>query len=795
MIEVGKKSKIKLKWKVNPYDYSKEKEQSLIAKVAHKYSLPKDRIKVLPQFIMLNEEGETTSVASDIIMNIQNPEFQLKLFNEYLQVNNITNYDFELIQKIDSEINANIDYDVYDKYKRYSIKWVKWSNFLSYGEDNYFDFSDLKGLVLLSGEPANQSGKTTFAIDLLHFLLFGKTDKAATQDKIFNKHIEEATEVSVEGCLNIDGEDYIIKRVLSRPAANKRTKKSKTTQKVSYYKIVGDSTEELFDEIENQEGECSVQTNKIIKEAIGQESDFDMILCATSSNLDDLIEKKDTERGRLLSRWIGLLPIEQKDALAREKFNSNVKPYLLSNRYNTETLKQEIDAYVLNMNNLTDSIGKLLEANDKLDNEIQELETNKTTLLQSKSQVDESLLKVDITTLNAKIEQLASDGKTKSIELNNLNEELNNIGDITFSIEEYEDINSKITKISQEIGACRASYDLIKKTIKDLQTSEYCPTCGKKYDNVDNSQKIQAFTKDLEELVEKGKKMNKEQEELKNKLSSLKEARVEYDKKSKLTIKKAALELNIEQLRNAYKDQRQILIEYQKNNEAIDKNNKLDILIRNNDVLLKDKNTIKVNNIERIKQQEAEIKFHQVAVQEREEIITKLKEEEIITRNWKIYLEMVGKNGISKMVLRKSLPIINTQIAHLLSDVCDFTVSVEITDKSDIMFYLLKDGVKSDLTSASGFERTASALALRTVLGNISTLPRCNYIIFDEIWGRVAKENFDNVKTLVDKIAESYDAIIQISHLSEIIDWHDTHIVVRKENNISKLKVLNVERK
>ena len=318
MIEIGKKGKIKLKWNVNPYDYSKEREQSLIAKLSKKYSLPKDRIKVLPQFIMLNDKGEATSVATDIISNIQNPQFQLKLFNEYLSVNNILSYDFDLITQIDAEINANIDYDVYDKYKRYSIKWVKWSNFLSYGEDNYFDFSNLKGLVLLSGEPANQSGKTTFAIDLLHFLLFGKTDKATTQDKIFNKYLKEATEVVVEGCLNIDGEDYVIKRILSRPSLQKRSTKSKTTQKVLYYKVVGSSMEELVDEIENQEGENSTQTNKIIKEAIGQEADFDMILCATRSNLDDLIEKKDTERGRLLSRWIGLLPIEQKDALARE---------------------------------------------------------------------------------------------------------------------------------------------------------------------------------------------------------------------------------------------------------------------------------------------------------------------------------------------------------------------------------------------------------------------------------------------------------------------------------------------
>ena len=405
MIEVGKKSKIKLKWNVNPYDYSKEKEQSLIAKLSKKYSLPKDRIKILPQFIMLNEKGEATSVATDIISNIQNPQFQLKLFNEYLEVNNILNYDFDLIKQIDAEINAHIDYDIYDKYKRYNIKWVKWSNFLSYGEDNYFDFSDLKGLVLLSGEPANQSGKTTFAIDLLHFLLFGKTDKATTQDKIFNKHLKEATEVIVEGCLNIDGEDYVIKRTLSRPSLQKRSAKSKTTQKVSYYKIVGSSLEELADEVEIQEGENSVQTNKIIKEAIGQEADFDMILCATSTNLDDLIEKKDTERGRLLSRWIGLLPIEQKDALARENFNSKVKPTLLSNRYNIESLKQEIEAYTLNMNSLTDNIGKLMKENESIDIILKELEEKKTMLLQSKNKIDDSLLKVDITTLNATIEK------------------------------------------------------------------------------------------------------------------------------------------------------------------------------------------------------------------------------------------------------------------------------------------------------------------------------------------------------------------------------------------------------
>ena len=77
-----------------------------------------------------------------------------------------------------------------------------------------------------------------------------------------------------------------------------------------------------------------------------------MIICATSSNLDELIEKKDTERGRLLSRWIGLIPIEEKDKFAREKYNSDVKPYLVSNQYNTEQLNQEIEAYKINIDTL-----------------------------------------------------------------------------------------------------------------------------------------------------------------------------------------------------------------------------------------------------------------------------------------------------------------------------------------------------------------------------------------------------------------------------------------------------------
>lgn len=143
MIDVKEKSKIHLHWKVSPYDYTKEKEKALEVKLSSKYGIPRDRVKVIPDFILVDDKGKEVSLNNDIIQNIQDPNFQVKLFADWLALNNVKGYDFELIKKIDSEINARIDYQVYDKYKRYSVKWVRWSNFLCYGPDNYFDFTNL----------------------------------------------------------------------------------------------------------------------------------------------------------------------------------------------------------------------------------------------------------------------------------------------------------------------------------------------------------------------------------------------------------------------------------------------------------------------------------------------------------------------------------------------------------------------------------------------------------------------------------------------------------------------------
>ena len=787
MIELGSKARVLVNWNVSMYDYSKDKEKEIISKISKKYSIPKEKVRVSPQFLTVGENGEDLSVTTEIIQNIQDPMFQQKLFKEYLSLNDIKDYDFERISAIDAEINAKIDYQVYDKYRRYCVKWVKWDNFLSYGSDNFFDFTKMKGLVLLSGEPANQSGKTTFAIDLLHFLLYGKTTKVDTLAKVFNKHIPNATQVLVEGCITIDGEDYIIKRTITRPALSKRSAKSKVSQKVEYYKIIGDTQTELEEYVDNQQEENSVQTNKVIKEAIGRESDFDLIMSISETTLDELVKKKEAERGRLLSRWIGLLPIEEKEALAREKFNSEIKPSLISNLYSSASVTEERDAFLMRIETLTKDNAKLEEENKKTDTTIANLEQTKQTLSNAKKGIDTELAKIDIATLSKQMEECLIQGKTKKNEHDNIVKELKELENIEFSIEEYESTQKKLNEATTRLAVLGEKYSSTKQQIEKLKKSEYCPTCGRKLDNVDNSSMIETLSKELSSIGEDGRKAREVSNALFKQMEELKNKRLKYEERNKIEVKQAALELNLERLRSEYKDLASKKKEYEKNSEAIDKNNEIELQIRNTDELIRSNRECFQNNLQIIARNKSDVESYKGEIKKREDILKRIAEEETLVKNWKIYLDLVGKNGITKMVLRKALPIINAQLVQLLSDVCDFDIEVAINSKNDVVFNLIKDGVRSDLNSGSGFELTASALALRAVLADMSTIPRMCGVVLDEVWGRVARDNYDNMRHLIEKISKSYEWMFLISHLNEVKDWCESNVVVTKENNISKI--------
>ena len=783
-IDIGQNAKVKIQWNVHQSNYSRELESSMITLMAKKYGIPAKNITIETNYIT---NGDSGILSTETVESIHDPKFQQELMKQFIANNDIKDVDFEEILKIDSQINALIDYDKYDKGKKYTIKWVKWSNFLSYGPDNFFDFTTLNGLVLLNGEPANKSGKSTFAYDLLHFLLFGKTNtnKAKNLGELFNNYLPETRTINVEGCINIEGDDYIIKRTLTRPAQGKKTKT--VTNKVEYYKISEDGSEEMLPE-DNQQEASTTATSKIIKEALGNESDFDLIISANAKDLDNIISLTETEKGRLLSRWVGLSVIEDKDIKAREKWNKEISVGRYSDMYNQTQLESDIETLTKTNEENNSEIKKLTDKITEYDKTISEQQRNRDLLLSSKQVIDNSLLKIDATTLQASINNLIETGKRKNGELSNLEQQLLEMGVISYSEDEYKKMKSENERLINDMAITRSSISNLKATNKALENAEFCPTCHRKLEGVDNSKQIADNNEKIQHLTENGIAMKKRSDELVIAMNNIEELRIKSNKKTQLELKIAALKMEISNKREEYKDKSQMLKEIQKNKDAITKNNEIDANINVITTNINVTENLKRGATSTINSLEQDIVRNNENIALKQSYLLKISEERKNERYWKLYLQMIGKDGISKMVLRNTLPIINSELNRLLGDVTDFNVEVVMNEKNDVDFLLIRNDTITRLSAASGLEKTQSALALRVILGKMSKLSRPPFILLDEVLGTVASENYDDMRKLYNKITEYYSFILHITHINEIADWHDSIVTVKKVDNISSIK-------
>ena len=765
---------------------TKEQERSIIAKIAKKYNVPPGKVrfttkKIYPEGV----SGEDTALNAEMINNIKDPKFQQDLFKKYIAQNGIQDYNWEEILNIDSRVNSLINYDAYEKSRRFVLRYAKWSNFLSYGKDNFFDFTKLSGLVHLKGDPANKSGKSTFAYDLIHFALFGKTrsGKADKFSELFNNYLPDERELSVEVGITIDGEDYLIRRTLTKPDPKKKTKTIGNS--VTYYRLNGGQPEELKD-ADNMQGVSSTKTSKAIKEAIGSEEDFDRIISANAKDLDELISMKDTDRGRILSRWIGLLPLEEKEQKAKDMWvKSSVGR--LCDVYDRETLKTEIDE--LKEENTTSeqtietNKAKILETK----NSLEKYNKAKDILLSSKQKVDDELLNVDVTTIETKMMGVIEDGKRNNETLANLEREVAEIGDVEYSDNEYKGLSAKKDALTNEIAAIRAGIANKKKEAQALANDEYCPTCHQKWPDRDNSKAIAKLQEEYNADMERGIQLKTQKDEIEAKMNALEATREKYLSKAQKEIKIGALKNRRTTLLTEYSKLKKIADDYKDNKDIILKNNEIDTQV----------NVLKANIIEydgivrRLENEnialQKDIDKNIETIKEKDLQIKRIEQEIETEKTWRLYLNMVGKDGISKIVLKNTIPTINQELDKLLCDVADFSVEVEVNEKNDIEFWLVRDDVKTRLAGGSGLERTEAALALRVVLAKMSNLSRPPFIVLDEILGSVAAENYEDMKRLYDKIVLEYDFVLHICHID--LDWYDKTILVTKKSNISTISV------
>jgi DNA repair exonuclease SbcCD ATPase subunit len=211
---------------------------------------------------------------------------------------------------------------------------------------------------------------------------------------------------------------------------------------------------------------------------------------------------------------------------------------------------------------------------------------------------------------------------------------------------------------------------------------------------------------------------------------------------------------------------------------------KADLKLDNYDKLLKEKNNL-------INTNEYSIKSNQEKINNNKNLIVKIKEEESKDMIYKMYLESYGKNGVSKIIMKTMMPLINSELQRLMEDSSYFKLEIRINDKSEVEFIQVDNntGVEKLMVSGSGYEKTIASLALRSVLSKVCSLPKPNLVVFDEIFGKISNDNLEMVSEFFVKIKDYFDKVFVITHNPMVSQWADSVVKISKQNNISKLLV------
>ena len=777
-IKIGKNAKVRVLWNDIVENYSRESKSAVRSYFAKKYGIDRYNIDVRFVPVKVTEDGTVIDMTGIGIDNILDINYQRILFKQWIEKEGKV-VDFNRLLALDDKVNAALNVGEVDtRQRKYNLKWIKIDNFLCFGDLPAVHFSRLKGMNAITSIPANQGGKSSFSVDSIEFLLFGKTTKTDKYEEIFNGFSDKDI-VNVRGCIELDGgEEYIIERILTRKA--KKEGGYNVKGDVIYYEILPNGEEKQL------EGDSCTQTSQRIKDTIGTLEDFELIILATDKNLEDLIDTKPTERGKLLTRFIGLEPIEKKEDACRKLYNEFTKK-MTSNTYNISDLQSGIDEQNIKVEQTNSLLIVMDNSLIKLKSDIATLGDKRDEVLGKKYKIDDEIMKINVDELNTDIDKLTAKGVIAKDKVAEAEKRLLEIGEVEFD-EDYnqslvdEDKNLSIAKTKNE-----SQKEKLEALIVSLKNSEICTLCKRPLEGIDHTKDIKKTQDDIKTIDDTITSQEIRLKEIAAELLLLDVNKKLTNEKQLLEVSRDRLQVEMDTLRNKIKTHKNSIKQFNLNNEAIEINKTLDVEINNYNTQINVLNVKKDNLLKDIQKYTTELEVSKKTITTNEGLILKIQKEDMIEKIYKIYIEMVGKRGISKLVLRTVIPIINAELQRLLDDICDFDVELEITDKNDVEFILNKDGVSKSLKTGSGFERTASAIALRAVLGRISYLPKPNFLEFDEVWGKVADENLENMKALFERLMDWHDVIIMITHNAVVRDWATNIITFRKVNNISNI--------
>jgi DNA repair exonuclease SbcCD ATPase subunit len=608
------------------------------------------------------------------------------------------------------------------------------------------------------------AGYTIFEDKLDEFKEY-KKEEAKKIDKIvldldFENDRLEHLEKEVEGLKDTikDSEEYIKKEKASKEVLNEEKEELLRDLINVSEEILEFDPEKAKSSIESLRGEIdsrreSIRDLEVLKDNLATEEQIkeakDQI-----SKYEDKIEECTSKKESLNEELVDFNS-QKKDEEAKitlEEKERDSKIDALKNE-----IKHKISENSVKTDSLFNEIKYIIDSAKDLNKSISDLENSKTCSQCGQELKEDAMAKIkeSIDAEKAKLKDLKQKHQSKSEELDKLKQHgtylEKSLSDIDGSAEKIKiesEFDNKVSLINESINSildkAKAKKEEIDEEVRMIEASKI---------TISNNKQI---TEDASKRVEADQHINKH------------------------NLKIGEYTLEIKSLESNQKL-------YEANQKSLEHNQRVNEKISEVNSKIEDSDS-RLDSLNReLSQAQTDLSLKEEDIKAKKERIEKYAEQVAREELMKIYQKCVHRDGIPTMLLKRSVDVINDEMASVLQDqdyVCYFDEDLNL-----LMSSLNKLSSNQNAIESSGKERTFIALALKLALRSINNTSRPNLILLDEMTGKLINESVEQFFEMLNRIKESIDKIIIIEHNHPInYDWR-IH-VEKDEKEISKCELI-----
>ena len=735
------------------------------------------------------QRGNVEDLTSELqTENLRDINIQEELIDEYLSDYQVDPDTLQAVYDLNRKYNKIIeDGEEISRNINWKIKNFKWNNLFNFGEGSSIDFSSMSGIIGIFGK--NFSGKSSI-IDAVLYTLFNTTSKNERKNlNIINQNKEFGN-----GTLEIQvGERiYTIQRTSEKYVKRlkgEETLEAKTDLNFEVYDQITDETTSLNSTTRNQ-------TDANIRKHFGTVEDFLVSSLASQHGALSFIDEGSTRRKEIIAKFLDLEVFDKKFKLSKE---DSIETKVLLKKNENRNFDTEIEEVMKELVEVKKDSQENQNVCNSLKKKIEPINALLATINEQINSIPNEFIDISMAIENKKYKNKLLDSIADKITqqimlIRAKQEKLDKLMEFMISIDIDSlnanklittDFQDKIIELKKEIE----DIDKKRELLSSIPCGDSFPTCR--------------FIKDAHISVATHEIIEHELRTTIEKLSEMEPHSIDEQIGQYATIEilsqKVEKEISELQLKCARNKNTQTNLEFELKEieNKIENYNENKDAIENLEKLLKERKSYEKTiqqaqtKIELCEEKTLDLYKRIGSSEQKLESLQEQRRSHLGLRRefaaHDLFMRCMHSNGIAYDVIKKKIPVINQEIAKILTNIVDFEIFFESSGNKFDIFIKHPEYDERPIEMASGAEKTMGAMAIRLALLSVSSLPKSDLFVLDEPGTALDEENMEGFIRILELIKVYFKNVLLISHLDSLKDCVDMQIVIEKKKGYARV--------